>query len=97
MIRRGYPCGDTFEEVFSRFVVDEDTETKIRTILKSEGYSERGICYGAGCSEQKLTKFIGDSRFLWVFVNEVRKNANKPGQWPENRRRYGSNNSQAWD
>ena len=84
MVRKGYPCGDTFEEVFSRFSVPKDIELKIRKTLVGEGYSERGICYGAGHSESKLCKYIGDSRFGTIFINEVRKNAFRTGYWPHN-------------
>jgi DNA-binding Lrp family transcriptional regulator len=44
-----------------------------------EKYSTRGICYAASKSEEKLSRFVNDSRFMSVFINEVHKLALKPG------------------
>lgn len=77
MSRSGYPCGITFDELFSNFKsTNEDRELIIKTLV-DEGYSEKGICYGAGRSEEKIAKYVGDPRFCSIFINEVRKNSLK--------------------
>lgn len=83
-----YILGDTPKKVFDSFNVDEKTREYILRTLFSEGYTAKGICYAAAMSEEKLYRFIGDSRFESVFINEVRKNALKPGdpRW-ENRKK----------
>lgn len=79
MKRSGYPCGITFDELFSNFKsTKEDRELIIKTLI-DEGYSEKGICYGAGRSEEKIAKYVGDPRFCNIFINEVRKNSLKIG------------------
>lgn len=50
---------------------------KVMTFLKTleaEGYTEKSICYAIGKSENKIMQFRGDTRFLSVIANEVRKN-----------------------
>lgn len=50
---------------------------KIKDFLKGlerEGYTEKGICYAIAKSETKIMQFRGDTRFLSVIANEVRKN-----------------------
>ena len=75
MIRRGYPCGDTLSDLSREFHITEERMNKIKKILTTEGYSVHGICYGAGKSRHKLFKFVGDSRFDSILINEVRKHS----------------------
>lgn len=73
-----YVLGDTPKKVFDNLGVDEKTGAGILKVLMSEGYTAKGICYAAAKSEEKLYRFIGDTRLRNVFINEVRKNALKP-------------------
>lgn len=73
-----YVLGSTPEEVFKNLKVDKETGKFILEKLFEEGYTARGICFAAAKSEEKLYRFIGDSRFKSVFINEVRKSAFKP-------------------
>lgn len=75
MIRQGYPCGDTLEEIMDDFHITPERIERIRKLLVNEGYSIHGICYGVGKSRSKLLKFVGDVRFDNILINEVRKNA----------------------
>lgn len=79
MFSKSYPCGSTFEECFERFRVPYEHRNKLMAILKNEGYTEKGICYAAGKAEEKLVTYIGEPNFDWIFINEVRKYAMKPG------------------
>lgn len=79
MYSKAYPCGSTFDECFERFRVQQNHRDKIISILKDEGYTEKGICYAAGKAENKLVSYIYETNFDWIFINEVRKYAMKPG------------------
>lgn len=75
-----YSCGKTFEEVKHWLRISEDDANKIwKTCIIKDGYTETALCFIASKYEDKLSKFIGDSRFATVFINEVHKNALKPG------------------
>lgn len=76
---RSYPLGKTFQEVFANFRIPSRIGDLIISMAKKEGYTETGVCYAAGKGEDKIRKFIGDNRFVSVFMNEVRKYALKPG------------------
>ncbi len=84
-----YALGTTPKEVFDNLNVDEKTRISILNVLYSEGYTATGICYAATVAEEKLYRFIGDNRFKSVFINEVRKNALKPGdpEWDKRKLR----------
>lgn len=77
MIRRGYPCGDTLDEVALDLHITPERMKRIKEALGKEGYSTHGICYGAGKSRDKLLRFVGDGRFDGILMNEVRKYATK--------------------
>ena len=78
MRKRGYPCGDTLEELWDEFRQDPAKAQKfIVAPLLKEGYTVHGICYAAGVAQEKLRRFIGDRRFYSIFQNEVRKFALK--------------------
>lgn len=79
MFSKSYPCGSTFEECFERFRVSPTRRDKIISILRNEGYTEKGVCYAAGRAENKLVAYIYEPNFDWIFINEVRKYAMKPG------------------
>lgn len=74
-----YKCGRTFDDVMHRFHISEDDSKIIKKTLFNDGYREQALCYVATVSEDKLAKYIGDSRFASIFINEVRKHAYKPG------------------
>jgi hypothetical protein len=74
-----YHCGKTLPEVFNYFHISLKDRDYIERVLTSEGYTTLGICYGATRSEEKLLRFADDSRLPNIFINEVRKNALKPG------------------
>ena len=69
----------TLREVFDYYHVKPKDQLTIARILSEEGYTARGICYVAALSEEKLLRFVNDSRFVSVFINEVHKLAFKPG------------------
>jgi len=77
--RKGYCCGDTIDEVFDEFSVTEKDQALIKRVLFKDGYTEKGICYGASMGKNKILSFLQDSRFASIFINEVRKYALKPG------------------
>lgn len=70
---------NTLREVFDYYHVKPKDQLTIARILSEEGYTVRGICYAASKSEEKLSRFVADSRFVSVFINEVHKLALKPG------------------
>lgn len=73
-----YRCGNTLDEVWADLKLDpEVAQRRVVNPLLLEGYSPLAICYAAGRSCDKLTKFIGDTRIYSVLVNEVRKHAFK--------------------
>ena len=74
MIRSGYPCGDTLEELRDEFRISPQRMERIVRLL-GEGYSVHGICYAAGKSRDKLLRFVDDNRFDNILMNEVRKYA----------------------
>ena len=74
-----YSCGKTLPEVFNYFYIKPKDRDYIERVLTSEGYTVLGICYGASRSEEKLLRFAGDPRLPNIFINEVHKNAFKPG------------------
>lgn len=73
-----YNCGRTFDDVIHRFHIGEADSKIIKKVLFNEGYREQALCYTAAISEDKLIKYIDDSRFASIFINEVRKHAYKP-------------------
>ena len=73
-----YFHGTTLHDIFNYFNVKPKDRDLIAKILISEGYTTRGICYGATRSEQKLSQMRGHPSFATIFINEVRKNALKP-------------------
>lgn len=76
MIRPGYPCGDTVEEVFDYFHIGEKRGAYLLGYLISEGYSKKGICYGAGQKRDNLLKYVSEpARFDSIFINAVRQYA----------------------
>lgn len=78
-MNRSRSCGNTFGELVNTFHLDQDRSDKIFAMLLNEGYSESGICYGVSRAENKILRFIGDSRIYSIIVNEVRKYALKSG------------------
>lgn len=72
-----YRCGRTLPELFDYFHIKPNDQETIERVLTTEGYSPLGICYGAAKAESKLSKFIGDPRFVTIFINEVHKYALK--------------------
>lgn len=74
-----YKCGRTFDDVMHWFHISEDDSKVIKETLFNEGYREQALCYTAVVAEDKLIKYIGDSRFASIFINEVRKHAYKHG------------------
>ena len=82
-----YHCGKTLPEVFQYFHTKQKDIDTITKILLSEGYTPTGICYAASRAEEKLLTFVGDSHFTSIFINEVRKNALKPGDPRWNKRK----------
>ena len=74
-----YSCGRTLPDVFDYFRINPKDRAYIERFLISEGYTVLGICYGAARAEEKLLRFVGDSRLPNIFINEVHKNALKPG------------------
>lgn len=80
MVRRGYPCGDTLEELSFDLHITPERMDRVKKLLLAEGYSIHGICYGAGRARDKLITFIGDNRFDNILINEVRKYAKKWGE-----------------
>ena len=72
-------CAKTLPALFDYFHVLPKDRTYIERVLRSEGYTPLGICYGASRSEEELLRFVGDSRLQNIFINEVHKNALKPG------------------
>lgn len=74
-----YILGTKFCDVCKELRINEHDKNVIwRVLIEEEGYTERALCFVASKCENKLTRFIGDSRFASVFINEVRKNAFKP-------------------
>ena len=69
----------TLREVFDYYHVKPKDQLTIARILSEEGYTVRGICYVAALSEEKLSRFVTDPRFVSVFINEVHKLAFKSG------------------
>ena len=82
-----YKCGKTFDEVKNWLRIRDEDAKLITKVLYDEGYTERALCYVATIAEDKLSKFIGDSRFTFVFINEVRKRAFKKGDERWNNKR----------
>lgn len=84
-----YSCGNSFMELINTFHLDPDKANIIFDMLLKEGYSERGICYGASRAENKILKFVGDSRIYSILANEVRKYALKSGdpRWDSKKRK----------
>lgn len=80
-----YRFGKTLEGVFTNFHVSPQNQESIIKFLKSENYSNIAACYVASRSEEKLSRFIDDERFVGVFINEVRKYAIKSNdtRWKE--------------
>ena len=74
-----YICGKTLPEVFTYFHIKPKDRDYIERVLTSKGYTPLGICYGATRSEEKLLRFADDPRLPSIFINEVCKNALKPG------------------
>ena len=76
----------TYAEAFDMINVRLTDKVKVfLNGLEKEGYSEKSICYTIAKSEAKIMQFRGDSRFLTVIANEVRKNVwtrNDP-RWKE--------------
>lgn len=72
-------CGTTLHDIFNYFNVKPKDRDLIAKTLISDGYTTRGICYGATRSEQKLSQMRGHPSYATIFINEVRKNALKPG------------------
>lgn len=72
MVTNGYPCGNTLKELFEYFHVPKEQSAYLTGYLISEGYSKKGICYGAARKRDTLLKYVGDSRFNAVFINAVR-------------------------
>ena len=86
-----YSCGRTFNEVKQWLhISDQDADKIWRTCIEQEGYTETALCFVAAKCEDKLSNYIGDNRFATVFINEVHKNAYKPGdqRWDNRRRSY---------
>ena len=92
MYTKSYPCGSTFDECFERFRVPANRREKLISILINEGYTEKGVCYAAGMAENKLTKYIHESNFDSIFINEVRKYEMKPGDQRWNNKLWKSRN-----
>lgn len=75
-----YKLGITFAEVCQNLRINRhDKELIWRVIVEEDGYTERALCYVAAKCSDKLSSFIGDSRFASIYINEVRKIAFKPG------------------
>ena len=74
-----YSYGKTLSELFNYFHIKSRDRDYIERVLTSEGYTTLGICYGAAKSEEKLLRFVGDSRLPNIFINEVHKNSKKQG------------------
>lgn len=72
MITSGYPCGNTLKELFDYFHLSKEQGAYLTGYLISEGYSKKGICYGAAQKRETLLKYVGDSRFNSIFINAVR-------------------------
>ena len=83
-----YQCGKTLPEVFNYFHIKQQDRETIERVLISEGYTVLGICYGVAKSEEKLLRLRDDPRLPSIFINEVRKNALKPGdpRWGNKRK-----------
>ncbi|MEN6312790.1 MAG: hypothetical protein ABFD25_00925 [Clostridiaceae bacterium] len=65
----------TYTEAFDELNVRiTDKITDFLKGLEREGYTEKAICYAIAKSENKIMQFRGDTRFLSVIANEVRKN-----------------------
>ena len=80
-----YRFGTTLDGVFTNFHVKPQDQKTIIEFLKRENYSNLAACYVASRSEEKLSRFMGDSRFASVFINEVKKytiKSNDP-RWKE--------------
>lgn len=95
MSHNPYPCGVTFQQLCICFHIGDESAKRIKRHLLGEGYTERGICYGAGRAHEKLLKFVGDPRFDNIFENEVRKYALKPGdpRWETKSKKWSNANS----
>lgn len=81
--------GSNYKELFSllRIEYSGDIYEKHIKPLGEDGYTERGICFAASKQEDKLRKFVGDSRFWSIFANEVRKIAFKKNDPRWNKRK----------
>jgi hypothetical protein len=75
-----------YEQVFASLLIPF-TEKEKRELKKIEqqGWTERGICYAAARSFDKLMKYRKDDRFWSIFINEVKKWSLKKGdpRWEE--------------
>lgn len=81
MFRKGYNCGDSIEEVCEYLHIDKSIGHRIVYDMRMEGYSEKAVCHIASKCENKLIKFVGDTRFVNIYKNEIRKYAKKIGEW----------------
>ena len=79
----------TFQDVCARYHIGSKDAERIQSVAKSEGYTEKALCFIASLSEDKLSRFIGDSRFAGIFINELRIRALKPGdpRWAKKKRK----------
>jgi hypothetical protein len=68
-----------FEEVLG-IKFDEKLQTCVK-YLEKEGYAERNIAYVVWKFQDKLSIYIGDTRFYTILQNEVRKNAKNQDYW----------------
>lgn len=75
----------TYKEVFEVTLGIEFDEKLQKCVkyLETEDYDERSIVYAIYISQDKLLKYIGDSRFYGILQNEVRKYARTKTYWRE--------------
>ena len=75
----------TYKEVFE-VILDIKFDEKLQQCVKyleKEDYDERSIVYAIYTSRDKLSIYIGDSRFYSILQNEVRKIAHTKTYWRE--------------
>lgn len=76
----------TYKEVFEVTLgieFDEKLQKCVKYLEINEDYDERSIVYAIYMSQDKLLKYIGDSRFYSILQNEIRKNARTKTYWRE--------------
>lgn len=76
----------TYKEVFEVILgikFDEKLQKCVKYLETNEDYDERSIVYAIYISQDKLSAYIGDSRFYSILQNEVRKHAHTKTYWRE--------------